>query len=267
MKVIKFTLKGKTAFFKKPDVNTYLYFTYGTIHKIALLGVFGAILGYKGYNHMSFLKDYKKDFGKILNPNELKENSYPEFYYRLKDLKVAIVRNHINVSKKVQIFNNSVGYASKELGGNLIIKEQWLENPSWDIYIAINNDEAKYLADSLLERRFVYIPYLGKNDHLADICDVEIIENLKEVSNTDRIHSLFIKDDFQLDDSEDILDVFHVDTEEKEPKYKYEEKLPIALEESNNKYEFKTFVASNFKVKAKEQIKVFNDGDRNIVFF
>lgn len=265
MEVIKFTLKGKTAFFKKPDVNTYLYFTYGTIHKVALLGIFGAILGYRGYNQMSFLNDYKKEFGKILKANEQVEDSYPEFYSKLKDLKVSIVRNYLNLSKKVQLFNNSVGYASKELGGNLIVKEQWLENPSWDIYVAIDSEEAKALAKIIMERSFVYIPYLGKNDHLADICDVEPIKDIIDVDNPDRIHSLFIKDDFKLEDSEDIFELY--DVKEKEPIYKYEEKLPITLEETNNKYEFKTFVSTNSSVKSKGQVKVFNDGMRNIVFF
>ena len=36
MKAVKFTLKGKTAFFKNPEVNSYFYFTYGNIHKPAL---------------------------------------------------------------------------------------------------------------------------------------------------------------------------------------------------------------------------------------
>ena len=49
MEVCKVTLKGRTAFFKKPDVNSYYYFTYGQIHKVVLLGIFGAILGYSGY--------------------------------------------------------------------------------------------------------------------------------------------------------------------------------------------------------------------------
>ena len=49
MKTLRFTLSGKTAFFKKPEVNSYVYFTYGNIHKVALLGIFGAILGYGGY--------------------------------------------------------------------------------------------------------------------------------------------------------------------------------------------------------------------------
>ena len=68
MKALCFTLKGKTAFFKKPEVNSYVYFTYGNIHKIALLGVFGAILGYdvpafapskdgKGKKNNKFFKD------------------------------------------------------------------------------------------------------------------------------------------------------------------------------------------------------------------
>lgn len=261
MNVVKFTLKGKTAFFKKPDVNTYLYFTYGNIHKMALLGIFGAILGYSGYNQMSLLNDYKKEFGKVLQKdNNYKDRNYPEFYSRLKDLKIAIVRNSINISKKVQTFNNSVGYASKEAGGNLIIKEQWLENPSWDIYFVIDSEESEMLAKSLKENRFIYVPYLGKNDHLADICDVHVIENIEEVSKPDRVDSLYIKEDFEL---EDLGDLF----EEKEPIYKYEEKLPIALEETNNKYEFKTFISTNSNIKAKGEVKVFNDGKRNIVFF
>ena len=67
MQALKFTLSGKTAFFKRPEVNTYYYFTFGNIHKVALLGMFGAILGYQGYD----------------NTKEL-----PEFYRKLKGVKV-----------------------------------------------------------------------------------------------------------------------------------------------------------------------------------
>lgn len=49
MRALKFTLSGKNAFFKKPEVNAYFYFTYGQIHRVALLGILGAIVGYKGY--------------------------------------------------------------------------------------------------------------------------------------------------------------------------------------------------------------------------
>ena len=49
METLKFTLAGQNAFFKKSDVNEYCYFTYGHIHKVALIGMLGAIAGYKGY--------------------------------------------------------------------------------------------------------------------------------------------------------------------------------------------------------------------------
>jgi CRISPR-associated protein Cas5h len=71
MQALKFELSGKTAFFKKPDVNSYIYFTYGNIHKIALLGILGGILGLDGY---MFQQD------KI----------YPEFYSKLSDLMISI---------------------------------------------------------------------------------------------------------------------------------------------------------------------------------
>ena len=44
MKAVSFNLSGKFAHFKKPDVNSNVYFTYSHIHKVALLRVFGAIL-------------------------------------------------------------------------------------------------------------------------------------------------------------------------------------------------------------------------------
>ena len=83
MKILKFRLYGRNAFFKKPDVNAILYYTYGNIHKVALLGMFGAILGYGGYNHMNFYNQKNKN-----------KMEYPEFYNKLKDLKISIVPNN-----------------------------------------------------------------------------------------------------------------------------------------------------------------------------
>ena len=84
MKILKFTLSGRNAFFKKPDVNSILYYSYGNIHKVALLGLFGAILGYDGYNKMKFHNQ------NIKNKKNKKEEGiiYPEFYDKLKDIKI-----------------------------------------------------------------------------------------------------------------------------------------------------------------------------------
>jgi CRISPR-associated protein Cas5h len=125
MKAISFKLSGKTACFRKPDVNVYTYFTYNNIHKPALLGLLGAIIGLGGYTQLHDENEQLKKAKQPLN------DKYPEFYEKLQNLKVSIVPLAPNgyFSKKIQTFNNSVGYASFEQGGNLVVREQWLENP------------------------------------------------------------------------------------------------------------------------------------------
>lgn len=233
MRVLKFDLKGKTAFFKSPEVNL-CYFTYGNIHKPVLLGIFGAIMGYKGYNN-----GY---------------DVYPEYYERLHHLKVSIIPGEERgvFDKKFQNFNNSVGYASQEQGGNLIVREQWLENPKWTIYVSLNSDESLKLADMIKNRECVYMPYLGKNDHPAVIENVEILSIEKTEAENQRIHSLAPADDLEFD-WDDAL-------------YRYEEYLPSALTERTNQYQMKKFVLTDAEVIA-AKVPVYQDGGKNIVFY
>lgn len=250
MRGLKFTLRGETAFFKKPDVNTFLYFTYSNIHKVALLGVIGAILGLRGYN-------------------EQQEQTYPEFYEKLQDLKVAIVprnaednkRNYCMFGKKVQVFNNSVGYASKEAGGNLIVKEQWLEKPVWDIYILENHTFFGKLRDRMLKKQYIYIPYLGKNDHPATIEGVEEVE-LQETKEAYRIDSLFLK--HNLIEVEEELDMFG---EGSGIYFKYEEKLPIALEETQNQYHLESFMMTNKEMAPIGSAVLYKHKEKTLYFF
>lgn len=240
MDTLSFVLKGKTAFFKNPEVNTYYYFTYGNLHKPALLGLFGAILGYNGYEQGICREQ---------------ETVYPEYYERLKNLKVSIVpgKKDGHFYKKMQNFNNSVGYASKEQGGNLIIKEQWLENPEWIVYIQINGEESKKLADAIMNQRCIYIPYLGKNDHPATILNPEIVF-LKEIDAEEiKVHSLGIAKTLEFDWEEDFS-------------YKYEEYLPIALKESTNHYQLDKFVLTD-AILLEAKTSVYTDGVKNLVFY
>ena len=82
MKALKFTLSGNSAFFKDNVINT-VYLTYGNIHRVALLGMFGAILGYGGYSKQN----------DMLKKKNKKMPDYPEFYEKLKDIKISIVSN------------------------------------------------------------------------------------------------------------------------------------------------------------------------------
>ncbi len=250
MKALKFKLSGKTAFFKKPEVNSYFYFTYGSIHKVSLLGMFGAILGYSGYNQHRYMSDNIKDY----------KEAYPEFYSKLNKLKVSIepLNEKAYIPKKVQFFNNSVGYASQEMGGNLIVKEQWLENPKWNIYILLDNEEANKLCDYIVNYKSIYQPYLGKNDHYANITDIELYDNIDcTCDDVSKIHSLCPKKYIEFDMEDD----------EEEDLFKYSERLPVALNEITNMYELESFVFSNMCIDSITDRDIYEIDEKNIVFF
>jgi len=233
MKAISFKLSGKTACFRKPDVNTYAYFTYNNIHKPALLGILGAILGLGGYTQ---LHDKNSGFKK----GQLGyDDGYPEFYEKLQHLKVSITPLAPNgyFSKKIQTFNNSVGYASFEQGGNLVVREQWLENPKWQIMILDDgSEEFVKLSEYLLGGKSVFIPYLGKNDHFATIGEVESLE-LLEASGS-YIDSLFIKD----------FEKFDGWAKENESPFLFQEISPISFQKDWHFYEYKQLVFTNYEI-------------------
>lgn len=234
MKAISLKLSGKTACFRKPDVNVYTYFTYNNIHKPALLGLLGAIIGLGGYTQL-FEKNRDLKKGSLGY-----DDGYPEFYEKLQHLKVSITPLAPNgyFSKKIQTFNNSVGYASFEQGGNLIVREQWLENPEWQIMVFDDGSEIfQKINEYLLSGKSVFIPYLGKNDHSANIYDV------KQIVLTDAqgsfIDSLFIKNFEKLDGWA---------RESDSNPYFFQEVSPYTLQKDYHFYEYEPLVFTNYEI-------------------
>lgn len=254
MRAISFEISGKTAIFKKPDVNSYAYFTYNNIHKPALLGILGAIIGLGGYTKLY-------DSNRGLKEGKLGFNAgFPEFYEKLKDLKISIIPLAKNgyFSKKIQTFNNSVGYASFEQGGNLIVREQWLENPKWQIIILENEiKEYEKIKEYLLNKKAIYIPYLGKNDHFANINKIEELE-LNENLYLDKglyIDSLFIKNGK--------IDGFQKD--ENSIPFIFQEVSPIYLQKDFHFYEYETLCYTNCELDKKPE-NCFSFGNKNYAF-
>ncbi|OZI12949.1 type I-B CRISPR-associated protein Cas5 [Bacillaceae bacterium SAS-127] len=250
-RAIAFELSGETAFFKKPDVNANVYFTYSHIPKVALLGMLGAILGHGGYHEQN---------RSIRAEGETESNVFPEFYEQLQGLHISIVPHGDRgyFPRKIQVFNNGVGYASNEAGNNLIVKEQWLEKPHWTIYILDEgNDEFNQLSDFLLTHQAVYLPYLGKNDHPANISRVREVM-LTEVDQVTRIDSLFQPEDVQLGGFA---------RGERNMHY-YKELLPFGLEAKLNSYVFLEMMHTNRQVKQILQPEnFFQAEDRCIAFY
>ena len=253
MKAVSFELSGKTACFRKPDVNQFAYFTYNNIHKPALLGILGAILGLGGYNQLSAENIRNRKEKKPLN------DGFPEFYEKLKELKISItpLAPHGYFSKKIQAFNNSVGYASREMGGNLIVREQWLEKPKWQIMILDNeSDEYAKLKEYLLEGKCEFIPYLGKNDHPAKIDkakEVKLDEVYLEEGNY--MDSLFIK--------QDEINGFE---KEGEMPFVFQEVSPMRLQDEFHFYEYETLCFTNCELEEMPEHS-YSFNQKNYAFF
>lgn len=148
MKLISIDLKANFGFFKKPDINDSIYLTYNIIHKPALLGLFGAILGLEGH----------KQYGVL-----------PEYYEKLQSLKIGIEpidngQTNGNFEKITVKYNNATGHVNEKdsVGVTLNILEQILVKPAYRIYLAMDEDEELFI--KLKNYEAVFIPYLGKND-------------------------------------------------------------------------------------------------------
>lgn len=237
MKALKFTLSGRTAFFKNPQVNISTeYFTFSQIPKTNILGICGAIMGYNGYN------------------NGLQDDGYTEYYSKLKDLKIAIVpyMDKRGFKKSQHCFTDSTCLNSKD--GVWIEKQIWLENVKWNIYILLDNEEAKTLAGRIINHKHRYHIYLGKNDHFAQISNEKIIE-LETLDNEEvtEIHSLVEKDKIKT------MRTTHTTS--------YIEYLPVALEKDTGRYIYKKIMTTNSKIKVTDKdLRVYNNDNENIVF-
>lgn len=160
-------------------------------------------------------------------------------------------------SKKIQTFNNSVGYASFEQGGNLIVREQWLENPKWQIMILENEtEEYKKIKEYLLNKKAVYIPYLGKNDHFANIDKVQEI-TLDE--------NLYLKDGLYLDSLFIKKGEINGYEREGELPFIFQEVSPISLQKDFHFYEYETLCFTNCQLDEKPE-NSFSFENKNFVF-
>jgi CRISPR-associated protein Cas5h len=248
-------ISGKLGIFRKPDTNKGIIFTYNNPPKTALLGIFGAILGYKGYI------------------DSVDKKELPEFYERLKHLKVAIKPNGASYgrfNRSYNVFTDTTGNSSKESTATLLVKEEMLINPSWTIIVLDDGSlEYKDLKEKLLSKKATFIPYIGKNDFQANIEAKEV--ELDEVEADDEgyffIDSIFYKELYQKLDRE-INDIEPIS-------FIFEESLPIGyIEDESVKhlchYDFKFFVTTNYLLKNIEEIKKYtirSYNGKNYFFF
>jgi len=119
------------------------------------------------------------------------------------------------------------------------------------------------ITNSFLENSYVYMPYLGKNDHYANIIDAQIVE-LKQITNSEKVNSLFIRDYFEF--KKDKKNISNLDFQQ-DDMWKYEERLPIELGKEENQYITVPFIFTNMNVLPKAGNKLFTESEKTLFFF
>lgn len=239
-KIVSINIKSDFGFLKKPDTNDPIYFTFNMLHKPALLGILGAIIGEKGFQ---------------------KHGELPEYYKNLKSVPVSIApleedgksyHENGNFSKTIVKYNNTTGLASEEEGGNLMVTEQILVAPAFKCWIMLNMEREldTKIYNYLKYCQAEYLPYMGKNefslwwDNFTEY-DCEPFSSDKVF----KIDSLFIKEETVKEGKINARfrpSVLSLSGN----KYMYFERLPIGyIEAPLFQYEYKDFTFTNWELK------------------
>lgn len=245
-KLISIDLRAPLGFLKKPDINEgvgkQLFLTFNMLHKPALLGILGAIVGLPGYKKL---------------------NELPQYYRELKDLLVGIQPLNAergNFAKTIVQYKNGVGYASFEPGGNLIIAEQVLIQPAFRCYLKLDTGNSLYtqLDAYLQQTQAEYLPYLGKNEFSLwwEAYRVYNFEPFRYDHNY-KVATIFRKGECLVkemrEQSHEALFLF--DTSQSKPEFLYFEELPIGFNEELMQYKREMFAYTNFTLRKENKLE------------
>ncbi len=250
MKAFSFEIGADMALFKKNDANDIALTSYNFLHKPVLLGIFGAILGLRGY----------KQFDDI---------DSVEYYEKLKNFKVAIVPLYRKPLRKVLVtFNNSTGLASEEEGGTMQVTEQVIVEPvKYEVVVPLLesfSDEEKELYNTLEEmvkKQYSKYPiYFGKNEFLAYFENYIPLELEKFDGQETFVASLVRKDDVEIIQSQWSI-------KEKIPeKITIYEELPYDFDEYGI-YKKDIFVLTENKIRPRSNENFWKKGDETVYIF
>jgi CRISPR-associated protein Cas5h len=246
-KFISFTIRAEKGFLKKPDINDGIYLTYNMLHKPAILGILGAIIGMEGYK---------------------KNGVLPEYYKKLRNIPVGVkpVEDEKGNFQKTKItYNNTTGFASNEAGGNLIITEQTLLNPSYKIYLLLDleKENENKLYFYIMEQKAEYLPYLGKNDYSLwwDKEEAEEYEwELFVKKSNFKISTVFKKDEAIVNYL--AREISRRAIEGRKNDFNYFERLPTSFNEKLFQYDYSDFAYTNAVLQ--EEIKIDSDNLYNL---
>lgn len=241
-KLISIDLFSDFGMLKKPDTNEPVYLTFNMLHKPALLGIIGAIIGESGF----------KEKGKL-----------PDYYTKLIDnLKVGIKplrHENGNFQKTIITYNNTTGMASQEEGGNLMVTEQTLIAPAFCCYFLLDLENPMHhkIDFNLKNQHAEYLPYLGKNEFSVwwekykEYDEIQDFDFKKEF----KINSIFYKSEAVTNHIAAAMG--RAMRNELKNRFIYFERLPVGYYElapEHYQYQYNDFVFTNAKFDADLQL-------------
>ena len=242
MKLVSFDIQADFGFFRKPETNNTINVSYNLIHKPAVLGILGAILGLGGYKE---------------------KGSFPEYYELLHDVKIGIEPlNHEkgNFAKTNIKYTNTVGYANK--GSNFLTEELTLIAPAYRIYLFLDegNELHKKLATSIEKGVSDFVPYFGKNEFIAwwevaSFKQYSFAEKDIAVNESVSIKSIFLKDLVLNGNTEVPFPDFSKPINFEEMHFVYFERLPKQFDEVLMQYDLAEFAYSTYQIKNAQHLE------------
>lgn len=164
MNILKFNISGDFAFFKD-KVFLRNNHSYPSIHRPALLGILGAILGMDGFS------DFKKH-NKVMYISELNNK-----------IKIAIKQNSNNEYTEIKYNDSTMLCITSDRSKTIQEIINVLNNPDFDIYLEISDENLYYdLKDRLESLNFVFEPNLGKSYFHLTVNNVETFEDADKKS-------------------------------------------------------------------------------------
>lgn len=249
-KLISFVIRSQMGLFKKPDINE-VYLSYNMLHKPALLGILGAIIGLSGFGH-------KED----------SEISFPEYYLQLRHIPLGIepLRHEKGVFQKAMIsYTNTTGFANQgedKGGATHLITEQTLIDPAYKVFLLLDmeNEVEQKLYHNIKKQQAVFLPYMGKNDYSLwwdrdEVKEHEFQENFS-YGNSKKIITIFSKSlsvqKSKIDDEGNNSFDFFGEVEEA---FVCFEKLPTHYNEELRQYHLEDFAYTNIELKPDAKVK------------
>lgn len=246
-KLVSIDLYADFGCMKKPDTNDPVYLTFNMLHKPALLGILGAIVGLEGFSAPPPMS--KKSKGENLFSDQGQRPIVAPYYEALKYLKIGIrpLRHENGIfSKAILTYNNGVGYANiqSKVPGNLLITEQMLIDPAYRCFILFEKDDEVHrnLFENLKNNDAEYLPYMGKNEFSIwwENWREYDFQKFEPERRSFEIQSVFIKEEpVKGGKARPPYKVASI------PNFMYFENLPVGYDEVLMQYEYAAFAYTN----------------------